>query len=193
MTDYYQKNADAYFNKTASVDPSGFLYGFVRCLSPGASILDAGCGSGRDLLWLKKQGFHPTGFERAPDLAALARETSGCPVILGDFSTYDFSAITVDAILLSGALVHLGRKQLAPAFKNLLKALVPGGHIYLSLKQGKGKRRSRDGRVFTLWEDNALRPVFKRLGLTVKEFSTTPSALETGEVWLAYILVSTGD
>jgi len=37
-----------------------------------------GCGSGRDLLWMKKQDFDVIGFERSPGLAELARENAGC-------------------------------------------------------------------------------------------------------------------
>jgi len=34
---------------------------------------ELGCGSGRDLLWLKNRGFHVIGFERSPGLAELCR------------------------------------------------------------------------------------------------------------------------
>ena len=188
MQDYYHNNSQDYFDKTIAIDPSGFLSTFVRYLPPRATILDAGCGSGRDLLWLKKKGFDPLGFERSPGLAALAGKKSGCPVIQGDFTGYDFSALAVDAVLLSGALVHLGREELAPVFQNVLKALNPGGHVYLSLKQGRGNSVAPDGREFTLWDDDELRSVFAELGLQVKDFSTNTSAMETGEIWLAYVL-----
>lgn len=188
MQDYYHKNFQDYFDKTISIDPSGFLSTFVRYLSSGATIMDAGCGSGRDLLWLKEKGFDPLGFERSSGLAALAGKKSGCPVIQGDFTGYDFSGLFVDAVLLSGALVHMGREELSPVFENVLKALNPGGHVYLSLKQGRGNSLAPDGREFTLWSDDELRPVFAELGLQIKDFSINTSAMETGEVWLAYIL-----
>lgn len=191
MTDYYSNHAQAYFEKTADLDSSGFLAPFVRFLSPGAGILDIGCGSGRDLRWLKAQGFQPVGFERSSELADLAQTLSGCPVIQGDFVAHDFTAMAFSAIVLCGAFVHLSRKDLVPVFQNVLTALNPGGHVFLSMKQGQTDR-VRDGRSFTLWQDAELRPVFETLGLAVMHFSVNSSILGTGEAWLAYVLKDKG-
>ena len=89
-SDFYQKKYKAYHEKTFSIDPSSFLEPLVKKLPAEAFILDVGCGSGRDLLWIKKQGFEGIGFERSLGLAQLARENVGCEVIDGDFETYDF-------------------------------------------------------------------------------------------------------
>ena len=192
MPDFYHTHARAYFEKTKALDPSLILGPFIRHLSPGSRILDVGCGSGRDLLWLKKKGFNPSGFERSPGLAALARNHSGCPVKEGDFRFYDFSAMEAKGILLSGAFVHLASQDLVPAFDNVLKALIKGGHVLLSLKQGRGTISSEDGRIFTLWQDGQLRPLFDRLGLQVEGFLVNESALGSSEVWLGYVLKDRG-
>ena len=65
MKDYYQENHKKYHEQTAGIDPASFLSPLVRCLTPGSRILDVGCGSGRDMRWLKDRGFQPTGFERS--------------------------------------------------------------------------------------------------------------------------------
>jgi len=62
MTDYYHKNFKEYFQKTFSLDPSSYLSVFTGILTPGSEILDIGCGSGRDLLWLTRRGFNAVGF-----------------------------------------------------------------------------------------------------------------------------------
>ena len=188
MSGYYQEQAKSYFEKTVNLDPSGFLAPFVQCLEPGARILDVGCGSGRDLGWLKEKGFRPEGFEHSPNLAALARTHSGCPVIQGDFRSHDFSSMAFEGILLSGAFVHLTRTELTPVFQNVLKSLSPGGHVFLSMKQGTGKSCRPDGRSFTLWQDADLRPLFNSLGLEIIRFFVNESLLGTGEVWLGYVL-----
>ena len=96
MTDnhFYHTHAKDYFNQTKQVDPSSFLTPLINHLQPGSKILDIGCGSGRDMLWLKERGFDCTGIERSPELAALARQHSGQPVIAADFASFDFSRMT---------------------------------------------------------------------------------------------------
>jgi SAM-dependent methyltransferase len=74
-------------------------------LKAGASVLDVGCGSGRDLLWLKSRGFAATGFERSPALAEMARKHARCTVIEGDFARHDFSAFRADVMALDLLLI----------------------------------------------------------------------------------------
>lgn len=188
MTDYYQTHFHDYFNRTVFVDSAVFLKPFTQMLRPGASILDIGCGSGRDLLWLKRQGFSPTGFERSPGLADLARRHSGCRVMEGDFETFDFSPCSFDAILASGSLVHVPHHRIADVLKNIQPALAPGGVFYLSLKQGEGAFADSLGRTFYFWRDLELRTIFLQIRMKAVFFSVSPSALNSPDLWLSYIL-----
>jgi len=192
MKDYYQENHKKYHEQTFDIDPASFLSPLVRCLTPGSSILDVGCGSGRDLRWLKDRGFRPTGFERSSGLAALARGHSGCPVLEGDFEGYDFSGMNVDAILLVGALVHVPHERFSKILSNIAKALNPEGHVLLTLKEGVKTREGAGGRVFYLWKDGAIRAVFEKLNLTVVDFSRQVSKIRTTDVWLGYALRKQG-
>ncbi|MBA2880205.1 SAM-dependent methyltransferase [Desulfosalsimonas propionicica] len=190
LPDYYTTHCREYHEKTFHIDPSPFLLPFAENLQPGAHVLDIGCGSGRDLLWLTKKGLQATGFESSNGLAALARQNSGCKVIIGDFETYDFSTLQADALLLSGALVHLPQNRLEPVFKNILQSLRARTEatVYLSLKQGQGSFTDQQNRTFYLWQDKDIRQVFKNTGLKAIHFSRTPSLLGTGEAWLGYVL-----
>lgn len=188
MVDYYQENFFDYHRETFSVDSSFYLNSFAARLPEGASILDVGCGSGRDLLWLKKRGFQVAGLERSAGLAALARENAGCKVIEGDFETYDFRGVDVDAILASGSLVHIPHGHFSKVIRNIQRALVRNGWIYISLKKGSGVRTDSTGRVFYLWEDVELQAVFKDLNFKLLHSSCTRSLLKTTDRWLGYVL-----
>ncbi len=123
MKDFYSANYKEYSGRTFSIDPSGFLSPLAAKLTPGAFILDIGCGSGRDLLWLKNRGFSVTGLEGSPEMAGLARKNSGCGVSEGDFTSYDFSTIRADAVILIGALVHIPHSDFAAVLRRIAEAL----------------------------------------------------------------------
>ena len=46
---YYEENSEEYFNSTVNIDPGSFLNPLLKLLSPGSTVLDLGCGSGRGL------------------------------------------------------------------------------------------------------------------------------------------------
>lgn len=181
MTDYYQNNYRDYFDSTIGVDPSAFLEPLAGRLKEGATVLDVGCGSGRDLAWMKDRGFQPLGFEGSSNLARLARETSGCEVIEGDFEIFDFSRFSVDAILLVTALVHVPHDRLAATLTNITHALKPGGWLLISLKEGTGCRRDEKGRIFYCWQAGKLKTLLSVAGFDVIKSGTMLSALQTGD------------
>jgi SAM-dependent methyltransferase len=188
MQDYYDICFREYHENTFRVNPESFLMPLAKRLKPGARILDIGCGSGRDLLWLKQRGFQVIGFERSPGLAVLARENSGCDIIKGDFEVYDFSEFQIDALILIGALVHVPNEKLSDVFGKVAKAVRPGGHLLVSLKQGKGKKETRDGRIFYLWQDDQLRRIFINQNCCVSEYFVQVSSIADDAVWLGYVL-----
>ena len=188
MQDFYQENYKAYHEKTFSIDPSSFLTPLAQRLPAEAFVLDVGCGSGRDLLWMKKHGFEVIGFERSPGLAELAREITGCEIIEGDYETYDFSSILVDSVMLVGVMVHVPRERFSNVFKNITSAIPDNGLVLTTLKEGSGDITYPDGRIFYLWEDPKAREMFDTLGFKVCDFSSSISKTGTGDVWMSYIL-----
>jgi len=188
MTDYYEKNHREYFHSTVGIDPASFLSPLTSFLQRGATILDIGCGSGRDLCWFQEHGFCPTGFERSPGLARLAAQHSGCPVIEGDFQTYDFSTLSFDALVFIGSLVHLSTDMLPQVMNSTSQALNKKGHILLTLKKGQGTSQTADGRTFTLWSRNELVQLFLSCGLEPVDFSQVVSKLRKEDVWLGFVL-----
>jgi SAM-dependent methyltransferase len=193
--DFYAHNFRAYFDATAGIDPAPFLGPFVRHLIPGDRVLDVGCGSGRDLRWLQDQGMQVTGFERSAGLARLARRHAGCDIIEGDFCTYDFSVLKMDALLLCGALVHIPRHRLAAVLENILPALDPGSRrriVYLSLKEGHGSATDPKERVFSFWQEDALQSLFIACGMRIVNFQRRLAADGSGSLWLGYVLYHQG-
>jgi len=191
MPDYYCRHFRAYRDETVAIDPEPFLGTFARQLSPGDHVLDVGCGSGRDLLWLQEKGLAVTGFERSPGLARLAREHALCSVIEGDFTSHDFAPLAVDAILMTGALVHVAHDRLPGVLGNILRALNPESQrrmAYLSMKEGEGSATDNRGRVFYFWKEADLSRLLSDDGMEVLDFQRSLSADGSGQPWLGFVL-----
>ena len=191
MEQFYEKNYQQYFNETFEIDPHVFLSPLVTELNPNAKILDIGCGSGRDMLWLKNKGYKLTGFEQSHGLAQLAQNYSGCSVVEGDFNTFDFSSLSFDALLLIGAMVHITKSNFPKVFKSTRNALSLGGLILITMKEGIGISSNPDGRIFTLWQKTDLETIFFNDNLRILYFSRQISKLRSSDVWLTYLLKNT--
>ncbi|MEA3468493.1 MAG: class I SAM-dependent methyltransferase [Thermodesulfobacteriota bacterium] len=188
MDNFYEKNHHNYFDSTFRIDSNNFLSPLANHLNIGDSILDIGCGSGRDLLWGVQQGYKAVGFEQSPGLAKLARKHSLCTVIEGDFTSYDFSKLRFTALIFVGSLVHLSKEKLPIILKSTCRALVPGGLLFITMKEGDGFSQSDDGRVFTLWSQKDLEQVFANQHLQTLDFSKQTSKIRSDDVWLGYVL-----
>jgi len=145
--DYYRQNAQQFFTDTASVDISALYLTFTGYLPPGARILDAGCGSGRDVKAFSEMGFDVEAFDASAELVALARQWSGKPVAQMRFQDVD-AVEKYDGIWCCASVLHVSHTELPDVMAKLATALKPGGVWYLSFKHGHGERE-KDGRRFT--------------------------------------------
>ena len=57
---YYNDNAKAYIENTIKADVSDLYAHFLPKVPEGGSILDLGCGSGRDSKYFLEQGYQVT-------------------------------------------------------------------------------------------------------------------------------------
>jgi len=159
--DYYRQNAQRFFTDTASVDMSALYPPFVNCLPPGARILDAGCGSGRDVKAFSEMGFDVEAFDASVELVELARQLSGKPVAQMRFQDVDMVE-RYDGIWCCASLLHVSEAELPGVMTKLAMALKPGGVGYLSFKHGRGERE-KDGRRFTDMDRAGLQKLVERI------------------------------
>ena len=143
---YYDTHARSYINGTVDADLSSLYDRFLPHLSPGSTILDAGCGSGRDLKYFSSLGYRCTGFDASAEMVKAAVAYSGCPVYQGTFETFDVTQ-AYDAIWACASLLHVQRNDMKDVFRRLSEGLTDQGILYCSFKDGADF--TKDGRSFT--------------------------------------------
>ena len=77
---YYDSNAVEFIETTKKVDFSEIQQVFMSYLSPDASILDFGCGSGRDTKYFLDHGYHVTATDGSAEICKIATDYIGISV-----------------------------------------------------------------------------------------------------------------
>ena len=77
---YYNSNAAVFSETTKNVDFSEVQQIFTNQLSPDASILDFGCGSGRDTRYFIDHGYHVTATDGSEMICKMATKYTGIQV-----------------------------------------------------------------------------------------------------------------
>ena len=145
--DYYDINAESFARGTGDIEFSDVQDGFLALLQERASILDFGCGSGRDALYFMQKGYQVTALDGSAELCKIAREKTGLPVIQMDFNDFD-EQDKYDGIWACASILHLPKQELKDVLMHMEQALHNGGIIYTSFKYGNFSGM-RNGRFFT--------------------------------------------
>ncbi len=151
---YYEANAKCFFRNTYNVDMSELYEPFLALLPPGAHILDAGCGSGRDSLAFLKRGCEVTAMDASASMVDLASYHTGLPVLHMSFDQIQFRD-RFDGVWACASLLHIPKQGLPMVLERFSLALRSGGVAYASFKYGEDEV-VRDGRLFSDYSEDGL-------------------------------------
>ena len=188
---YYQDNARRFYSATVDIDMSAIYQKFLPLISRGGSILDAGCGSGRDSLHFKSQGYDTTAIDASAALCKLAGE-----LLHQDVHCVRFEDIIwqnqFDGVWGCASLLHVSKQKLPSVMTCLAKSLKPGGVMYASFKYGDTER-VKGGRAFTDMTEESFDELLKsvpELSLT-ESWVTADRRVDSDQNWLNVILDTT--
>ena len=145
--DYYNQNADTYIAGTINADVTALYSHFEPFLIPGASILDLGCGSGRDSKYFLDKGFNVTAVDGSAEFCKHASEYLGIPVRQLLFEELDYESV-FDAVWACASLLHVPKNDLLSVLEKVGRAMKPSGTLYASFKYGT-EEREVGGRLFS--------------------------------------------
>lgn len=168
---YYNTNANSFVSSTLAVDFSQTQDKFLCLLPPTASILDFGCGSGRDTKYFLDVGMQVDATDGSEELCRLASEYIGIPVRQMLFEDLDAKA-QYDGIWACSSILHLPKAALKDVLKKMIAALKEHGIIYTSFKYGTFEGE-RNGRFFTDFTEE-----------TFREFVSDVDEIKIEESWI---------
>lgn len=163
--------------------PPADLHALVRrFFRPGGRTADIGCGSGREVAFLRASGFDATGYDASDALLNEARqrypdlpfERALLPELAG-LSNHSF-----DNVLCETVIMHLPREQIAPAVRRLMKLLKPDGILYLSWRVTEGADlRDPAGRLYTAFDSALVRDALGGAALLLDDEPVSQSSGKT--------------
>ena len=166
----YDANASAYRVWAAALSMQAQLQRFAAMARPGGIVLDAGCGTGRDLQALSAAGFRAVGMDLSAGMLAEAAAAS-TPLVRSDLRRLGFASATFDGVWACASLVHLDAVAMAAALSELARVVRPQAPLYVTVKAGaddEGWADSPHGRRwYHYWSSGALHGAVEEAGLTV--------------------------
>ena len=151
--EFYDNNAEMYINDTMNVDMRKLYNVFEQYLNQGDTVLDIGCGSGRDSSYFLEKGYNVYAHDGSREMVAYTKRFLGNRVALAKFDAFDpeilFSKkIIFDGLWACSSLLHVPEKELVNVLKRYLSFLADQGVFFMSFKR-REENHEKDGRLFT--------------------------------------------
>ncbi len=152
------------------------------------TILDLGCGPGRDLKAFSDLGHIAVGLEGAARFAAMARTHSGCEVWEQDFLRLDLPPGRFDGIFANAALFHVPSRELPRVLRELYATLKPGGVLFSSNPHGGNEEGWNRGRYGAYHDLETWRRHVSAAGFAELAYYYRPAGLpREQQPWLASV------
>lgn len=187
---HYERSADSFFEGTRGHDVSqniAALLGAIEAAAP-YTILDLGCGPGRDLKAFAALGHTAVGVDGSARFVEMARAWSGCEVWRQDFIDLDLPAAHFDGVFANAALFHVPSAALPQVLGRLFAALKPGGVLFSSNPHGRNEEGWNGTRYgcyydYPSWERYMIGAGFTALG----HYYRPPGLPREQQPWLASV------
>ncbi|HSQ05154.1 MAG TPA: class I SAM-dependent methyltransferase [Burkholderiales bacterium] len=148
--EHYDRHAADFWGGTREHDVTqniAAVLQYIETVRP-FTVLDFGCGPGRDLKTFTDLGHIAIGLEGSARFADMARRYSGCVVWEQDFLKLDLPPRHFDAVFANASLFHVPAQELLRVLSELRATLKPGGVLFSSNPRGndeEGWNRDRYG------------------------------------------------
>jgi SAM-dependent methyltransferase len=187
---HYEASAERFWEGTRDHDVTqnyAALLGSLVGAGP-FTILDLGCGPGRDLAYFRSLGHEAVGLDGCAAFCRMARSYTGCEVLEQDFLALSLDPARFDGVFANAALFHVPSRELARVLRELWLAMKPRGVLFSSNPRGhnqEGWSGERYGCHFDLprWREFVTEAGF----LEVAHYYRPPGKPLREQPWLATV------
>jgi ubiquinone/menaquinone biosynthesis C-methylase UbiE len=176
----YDADPKKYEDATIAMTLDDELKDFMeRVPTKESPILDAGCAFGRDTIIFADHGYKVQGIDMSEGLLHRAQKLH--PEISFqkmDVRKLDFPDDNFAGIWCNATLLHLNSLDMIKALEEFKRVLIPGGIIFMSLKEGAGEEEiiekfsSNSARYYNYHTIETVRKAVEAAGLTVAKVYT---------------------
>lgn len=187
---HYQQRAEAFRAGTSDHNVSQNIDALLRHINgtPPFTLLDFGCGPGRDLKTFTALGHRAIGLEGTPAFVDMARADSGCEVWQQDFLKLALPDAFFDGVFANASLFHVPSAELPRVLQQLHATLKSGGVLFSSNPRGNNQEGWNGGRYGAYHDLDAWRRYLNAAGFTELEHYYRPTGLpREQQPWLASV------
>jgi len=186
----YNDGAEDFWEGTRSHDVSQNIAALLQYIEsdPPFTLLDLGCGPGRDLKAFADRGHLAIGLDGAARFTAMARAHSGCEVWQQDFLKLDLPDDHFDGIFANATLFHVPSQELPRVLLELRAALKPRGVLFSSNPRGDNEEGWNQGRYGAFHDWDAWQRYMSAADLVeLNHYYRPPGLPRHRQPWLASI------
>lgn len=186
--EHYNQNAEGFFTGTIDHDVNQNIDTLLSHIKGDApfTILDVGCGPGRDLKVFAELGHVAVGLEGADRFVDMAQAYSGCEVWLQDFLELDLPVSYFDGVFANASLFHVPSQELPRVLLALYSTLKADGVLFSSNPRGNNQEGWNGGRYGAYFDLETWRSYMLTTGFVeLTHYYRPPGVPHDQQPWLA--------
>lgn len=188
--EHYAGRAEEFRESTRDHDVSQNINALLSAIGKPAplTILDFGCGPGRDLRAFSALGHRAIGLDGNSRFVEMARADSDCEVWHQDFFALDLPEHYFDGVFANASLFHVPQSELPRVLGQLHATLRTNGVLFCSNPRGSNSEGWSSGRYGAYHDLEAWRTFLQAAGfMEIAHYYRPDGLLRDQQAWLATV------